>query len=125
MPKRGSSLPDRHEPAPASDELWMEEALRAAQRGLEADEVPVGAIVVCDRRIVGWGWNRNIADFDPTAHAEIMALRQAGAEVGNHRLMDCEVFATIEPCARARWYMRGSSGSYTEPTILKRARFIP
>lgn len=99
MTKRESAMPDGPEPSAESDELWMEEALRAAQRGLEAGEVPIGAVVVCDRRIVGWGWNRNITDSDPTAHAEIISLRQAGAEVGNHRLMDCEVFATIEPCA--------------------------
>jgi tRNA(adenine34) deaminase len=77
----------------------MEEALRAAQRALEADEVPVGAVVVCGGLIVGRGWNRNITDSDPTAHAEIVALREAGATVGNHRLGDCDLFATIEPCA--------------------------
>src|SRR3989475_12894775 len=82
-----------------SDELWMEEALRAAQRAFEAGEVPVGAVVVCDGRIVGRGWNRNLPASDPPAHAEIAALRQAGAAVGNHRLGDCELFATIEPCA--------------------------
>jgi tRNA(adenine34) deaminase len=86
-------------PTTAPDELWMEEALRAAQRALEAGEVPVGAVVVCEGKIVGRGWNRNIADHDPTAHAEIIALREAGATVGNHRLGDCELFATIEPCA--------------------------
>jgi len=85
--------------AAASDELWMEEALRCAQRALETGEVPVGAVVVCDGRIVGRGWNRNITDSDPTAHAEIIALREAGITVGNHRLGDCELFATIEPCA--------------------------
>ena len=77
----------------------MEEALRCAQRALEMGEVPVGAIVVCEGRVVGRGWNRNLADSDPTAHAEIIALREAGASVGNHRLGDCELFATIEPCA--------------------------
>jgi tRNA(adenine34) deaminase len=81
-----------------SDELWMEEALRCAQRALEMNEVPVGAIVVCDGDIVGRGWNRNISDSDPTAHAEIVALREAGATIGNHRLGDCTVFVTIEPC---------------------------
>jgi tRNA(adenine34) deaminase len=80
------------------DELWMEEALRAAQRALEAGEVPVGAVVVCAGKIVGRGWNRNITDNDPTAHAEIVALREAGANVGNHRLEHCDLFATIEPC---------------------------
>jgi tRNA(adenine34) deaminase len=86
------------------DELWMEEALRCAQRALEAGEVPVGAVVVQrskvgDDRIVGRGWNRNIGDSDPSAHAEVVALREAGAAVGNHRLEDCELFVTIEPCA--------------------------
>ncbi len=59
----------------------------------------MGAVVVCDTRIVGRGWNRNIGNSDPTAHAEIIALREAGAAVGNYRLGDCELFATIEPCA--------------------------
>ena len=76
----------------------MEEALRCAQRALEMEEVPVGAIVVFEGRIVGRGWNRNITDSDPTAHAEIVALREAGATIGNHRLGDCELFVTIEPC---------------------------
>jgi tRNA(adenine34) deaminase len=93
--------PSTQDPRPktASDELWMEEALRCAQRALEAGEVPVGAVVVSGGRIVGQGWNRNLTTSDPTAHAEILALREAGATVGNHRLGDCELFATIEPCA--------------------------
>ena len=82
-----------------SDELFLEAALRAARRALEAGEVPVGAVVVCGGKVIAEGWNRNIKDNDPTAHAEIIALRQAGAVVGNHRLGDCELFATIEPCA--------------------------
>jgi len=77
----------------------MEEALRCAQRALEAGEVPVGAVVVCAGRVVGRGWNRNLADCDPTAHAEIVALREAGQIAGNHRLGDCDLFVTIEPCA--------------------------
>jgi tRNA(adenine34) deaminase len=81
------------------DELWMEEALRCAQRALEMGEVPVGAVVVSRGEIVGRGWNRNIIDHDPTAHAEMVALRDAGATVGNHRLGECELFVTIEPCA--------------------------
>jgi tRNA(adenine34) deaminase len=77
----------------------MEEALRSAQRALEAGEVPVGAVVIYQRRVVGSGWNRNLTDNDPTAHAEIIALREAGRNLGNHRLGDCDLFATIEPCA--------------------------
>jgi tRNA(adenine34) deaminase len=84
---------------PSTDELWMQEALRAAQGALEAGEVPVGAVVVHAGKIVGRGFNRNIADSDPTAHAEVVALREAGAAIGNHRLGGCELFATIEPCA--------------------------
>jgi len=84
---------------PSSDELWMEEALRCAQRALEIGEVPVGAVVVCHGQVIGRGWNRNITGSDPTAHAEIIALREAGATLGNHRLGDCQLFATIEPCA--------------------------
>jgi tRNA(adenine34) deaminase len=82
-----------------NDELWMEDALRAAQRALEASEVPVGAVVVCGEKVIGRGWNRNIGESDPSAHAEIIALREAGAAVGNHRLGECELFVTIEPCA--------------------------
>jgi tRNA(adenine34) deaminase len=81
------------------DEHWMEEALRCAQRGFEAGEVPVGAVVVCDEGVVGRGWNRNLTDSDPAAHAEIVALREAGRRIGNHRLGSCELFVTIEPCA--------------------------
>jgi tRNA(adenine34) deaminase len=82
-----------------TDELYMEEALREAARAESAGEVPVGAVVVCNGRIVGRGWNRNITDNDPTAHAEVLALRQAAGEIGNYRLLDCEMFVTIEPCA--------------------------
>jgi len=90
-------LPDQRRMS-EPDELWMEEALRAAQRAQEAGEVPVGAVVVCEGRVIGRGWNRNLGDCDPTAHAEIVALREAAAAVGNHRLANCDLFATIEPC---------------------------
>lgn len=86
-------------PEALSDELWMEEALRCAQRALEIGEVPVGAVAVCNGEVIGRGWNCNIANRDPTAHAEIIALREAGATVGNHRLGECDLFVTIEPCA--------------------------
>ena len=83
----------------SSDELWMEEALREAQRAAALGEVPVGAVVVCDGQVIGRGWNRPISDSDPTAHAEILALREAGRTLGNCRLSGCEIFVTIEPCA--------------------------
>ena len=98
-PKTPDLTPKTGADEPPPDEFWMEEALRCAQRALEAGEVPVGAVAVCDGRIVGKGWNRNIADSDSTAHAEVVALREAGATIGNHRLEHCELFVTIEPCA--------------------------
>src|SRR5581483_11656884 len=81
------------------DELWMEEALRQAELAQVSGEVPVGAVVVLGTKIVGQGFNRNLLDDDPTAHAEVVALRQAGAAVGNHRLLECDLYCTIEPCA--------------------------
>ena len=81
------------------DELWMEEALRLAQRSLAAGEVPVGALIVREGEIVGRGWNQTITTCDPSAHAEIVALREAGAALGNYRLVDCDVYVTLEPCA--------------------------
>jgi tRNA(adenine34) deaminase len=82
-----------------SDELFMEEALRCAQQALLAGEVPVGAVVVHAGKVIGRGWNQNLGANDPTAHAEVVALRKAGALLGNHRLSECDLFATIEPCA--------------------------
>lgn len=97
-------MPETQSPRPAagaiaSDELWMQEALASAQRALETGEVPVGAVVVLEGKLISRGWNQNLSDHDPTAHAEVVALRAAGAVLGNHRLAGCELFATIEPCA--------------------------
>jgi tRNA(adenine34) deaminase len=83
----------------ATDDDWMEEALRLAQAALERGEVPVGAIVVKDGTVVGRGGNAPIADCDPTAHAEIAALREAGRALGNYRLPGCDLYVTVEPCA--------------------------
>jgi tRNA(adenine34) deaminase len=80
------------------DELWMEEALREAQRALALGEVPVGAIVVHQGNIVGRGCNRPVSANDPTAHAEVLALREAGQAIGNYRLLDCDLYVTVEPC---------------------------
>jgi tRNA(adenine34) deaminase len=82
-----------------SDELFMEEALREAQRALALGEVPVGAVVVRNGQIVGRGSNRPVTTNDPTAHAEIIALRAAGFAIGNYRLLDCDLYVTVEPCA--------------------------
>jgi tRNA(adenine34) deaminase len=76
----------------------MEQALREAARALALGEVPVGAVVVCEGRLVGRGENRNLSQYDPTAHAEIVALREAARTLGNHRLSECELFVTLEPC---------------------------
>jgi tRNA(adenine34) deaminase len=81
------------------DELWMEEAIREAMCAQAAGEVPVGAVVVLEGAVVGRGANQNLCGSDPTAHAEMVALRQAAAKVGNHRLLGCELFVTLEPCA--------------------------
>jgi tRNA(adenine34) deaminase len=85
--------------ADGQDQHWMEEALRLAEEAGAAGEVPVGAVVVQEGRIVGRGRNRNLTENDPTAHAEIVALREASRTLGTQRLVGCEVFATIEPCA--------------------------
>ena len=82
-----------------SDEAVMELALEQARMAAEAGEVPVGAIVIKDGKILARGHNRNLLDNDPSAHAEIVALRQAAAQIGNHRLTGCVLFTTIEPCA--------------------------
>lgn len=82
----------------ADDEL-MREALAEARQALLLDEVPIGAIVVVDNQIVGRGHNRTITELDPTAHAEIVALRQAAKAIGNYRLLDATVYTTLEPCA--------------------------
>lgn len=78
---------------------WMSLAHEMADQARQQDEVPVGAIVVLNGEVVGRGHNRTLIDCDPTAHAEIIALRQAAYRVGNHRLVDSELFVTLEPCA--------------------------
>ena len=81
------------------DAAWMELALEQAALAAAAGEVPVGALVIKDGEVLGRGHNRNLLDDDPTAHAEIVALRQAAARLGNHRLTGCTMVTTIEPCA--------------------------
>jgi tRNA(adenine34) deaminase len=78
---------------------WMREALGLASQAQQLDEVPVGAIVVRDGVIVGRGGNARVAANDPTAHAEITALRDAARALGNYRLPDCDLYVTLEPCA--------------------------
>ncbi|HSD59685.1 MAG TPA: tRNA adenosine(34) deaminase TadA [Burkholderiales bacterium] len=81
------------------DEHFMREALALAERGRAAGEVPVGAVVVKDGAVVGRGWNCPVGSSDPTAHAEIRALREAAQRLGNYRLPGCELYVTLEPCA--------------------------
>ena len=80
-------------------QLWMERALAEAEAAREAGEVPVGAVIVKNGELIAAGQNRSLRDHDPSAHAEIMALRAAGAHFGNHRLEGCEMYVIIEPCA--------------------------
>lgn len=81
------------------DETFMREALALAREAGSLDEVPVGAVVVLDGQIVGRGFNQPIGRHDPTAHAEVMALRDAAKNVANYRLPGCELYVTLEPCA--------------------------
>ena len=82
------------------DAAYMQRALQLAQHARDAEnEVPVGAVLVQDGQIVGLGWNRNITLHDPTAHAEIMALRAAGERLANYRIVRATLYVTLEPCA--------------------------
>jgi len=81
-----------------SDEAFMKQALDLAREAQATGEVPVGAVVVKDGVVVGRGYNRPISSHDPSAHAEMVALRDAAARLGNYRLSGCDLFVTLEPC---------------------------
>lgn len=81
-----------------SDEEWMRYAIRLAQRAEQQGEVPVGALLVQGDRCIAEGWNQPIQNNDPTAHAEIVALRKAGQAIQNYRLIDTTLYVTLEPC---------------------------
>ena len=83
----------------ADDVIFMQEALAEARIAASLDEIPVGALVVVGGEVIARGHNRSINDHDPSAHAEIVALRAAGAAKGNYRLTDATLFVTLEPCA--------------------------
>jgi tRNA(adenine34) deaminase len=89
------------ETAAEADLRWMRHALSLGRRAeREDDEIPVGAVLVdAGGRLLGEGWNRNITENDPSAHAEIVAMRQGGLRLGNHRLLGCTLYVTLEPCA--------------------------
>ena len=119
------------------DEDYMRAALELARQGWDAGEVPVGALVVCGGEIVGRGFNQPISSHDPTAHAEVMALRDAAGRLGNYRLVGCTLYVTMEPCVMcagailharvarvvygAREYKTGAHGSivdvFAEPRL--------
>lgn len=86
-------------PVDSADLIYMQAALAQAHNALLVGEVPVGAVVVRDGEVIATGFNQPIGSHDPTAHAEIIALRQAAQQTGNYRLPDCELYVTLEPCA--------------------------
>ena len=81
-----------------SDAAWMRQTLAQARNALEHDDVPVGALAVLDGEVIGIGWNRREADQDPTAHAEMIAIRQAAEHIGRWRLDGVTLYCTLEPC---------------------------
>ena len=99
MKVRNETFAPHHVPPGAETEHWMREAIGLARAAEGRGEVPVGAVVVRDGAIVGRGGNAPIAANDPTAHAEIAALRDAASSLGNYRLPDCDLYVTLEPCA--------------------------
>lgn len=80
------------------DQYWLRQAMELAARAEAENEVPVGALVVYEGQCIGRGWNRVIGSHDASAHAEIMALRQAGQTLSNYRLLNCTLYVTLEPC---------------------------
>ena len=84
--------------AESLDQFWMQRALELAQQAKAEGEVPVGAVLVKEDQILGEGWNAPISEHDPTAHAEIRALRSAAVGLGNYRLPDTTLYVTLEPC---------------------------
>jgi tRNA(adenine34) deaminase len=80
------------------DEYWMRRAIELAAQGEAADEVPVGAVIVRDNQLIGEGFNQSISKHDPTAHAEIVALRMAARQAKNYRLVGATLYVTLEPC---------------------------
>ena len=81
-----------------NDKKYMELAFKEAEKALEMDEVPIGAVVVKDGEVIGRGYNLREKEQDPTAHAEIIAIREAAQNLGSWRLESCEIFVTLEPC---------------------------
>jgi tRNA(adenine34) deaminase len=95
-----SAFPESPKPVSDADERWLRQAIQLAERAASEGEVPVGAVLVgADGELLAEGWNRPIALHDPTAHAEIMAMRAGAAALGNYRLTGSTLYVTLEPCA--------------------------
>jgi tRNA(adenine34) deaminase len=93
-----STFAPSKEDSPSTDEHWMRHALNLAHKAAAQGEVPVGAVIIDDNALLAEGWNRPIQDHDPSAHAEIVALRAAGEALENYRLVNTTLYVTIEPC---------------------------
>ncbi|KAA1193645.1 tRNA adenosine(34) deaminase TadA [Photorhabdus heterorhabditis] len=81
-----------------SDEYWMQQAMKRAIKAWEQGEIPVGAVLVADNEIIAEGWNQSIIAHDPSAHAEVIALRKGGEQLQNYRLLNTTLYVTLEPC---------------------------
>lgn len=82
-----------------NDEHWMQQAIELARKAASEDEVPVGAVLVKNNQLISEGWNQPIQNHDPSAHAEMMAMRSAGKSLENYRLIDTTLYVTLEPCS--------------------------
>ena len=80
------------------DQYWMQKALEYADKAEQQNEIPVGAVLVKNGELISAGWNQSICNHDPSAHAEMMAVREAGKKIENYRLIDCTLYVTLEPC---------------------------
>ena len=101
MGVKPSEVPETQSRAPSQteqDEQWMRHAMALAARAEGIGEIPVGAVLVLDGQVVGEGWNRSISEHDACAHAEVMAIRAAGKQLANYRLLDTTLYVTLEPC---------------------------
>jgi len=94
-----AGTPSERESEDPTDRLWMARALELAREAALEQEVPVGAVIVREGRIIGEGHNRTLRDADPTTHAEIVAIREAAREMGDWRILDSTLYVTLEPCA--------------------------
>lgn len=81
-----------------TDEKYMRQAIELAELAQSQGEIPVGAVLVCNDEVVATGWNQSIQLHDPSAHAEMIAVRAAGEQVANYRMLDCTLYVTLEPC---------------------------